>query len=159
LPAIRKFASQLHSSAIAEVGEMDAIKDEVLRNIADRFTIRRSVRARSNLQSEDIDRVLEIWREEKAETILDSEIRRLEGALMLEFYRNAGVEEVQWVNGPGQKWSSLEGRRVPTGEPFVLRGETVVSDDGEEYEARTDIRHSPLNSSDNSTIRAVRNGD
>ena len=159
LPAIRKFASQLHSSAIAEVGEMDAIKDEVLRNIADRFTIRRSVRARSNLQSEDIDRVLEIWREEKAETILDSEMRRLEGALMLEFYRNAGVEEVQWVNGPGQKWSSLEGRRVPTGEPFVLRGETVVSDDGEEYEARTDIRHSPLNSSDNSTIRAVRNGD
>lgn len=157
LPAIRKFASQLQSSAIAEVGEMDAINDDVLRNIADRFTIRRSVRAKSNLRSEDIDKVLEIWREEKAETVLESEIRRLEGALMLEYYRNAGVDEVRWVNGSGQKWSSLEGKRVSTGEPFVLRGEVVVSDDGEEYEARTDIRHSPLNSSDNSTIQAVLN--
>ena len=90
---------------------------------------------------------------------MDSEVRRLEGALMLEYYRNAGVEEVQWVGGPGQKWPSLEGKKVPTGEPFVLRGEVVVADDGEEYEARTDIRHTPLNTNDNSTIKAVINGN
>lgn len=159
LPAIRVFSEQLRETAMSEVGEVDSIKDEVLRNIADRFTIRRSVRARSNLRAEDTAKVLEIWREEKTDTILDSEIRRLEGALMLEYYRNAGVKEVQWVGGPGQKWPSLDGKKVPTGEPFVLRGEVVVADDGEEYEARTDIRHTPLNSNDNSTIKAVINGD
>ena len=85
--------------------------------------------------------------------IAESEVRRFEGTLQLEFFRQAEVPELVWSS---EDWPELNGRTVKTGEPFVKRGEELTSKNGETYVARTDIRHTPLNSKDQSTMAAKR---
>lgn len=153
LPAIVKFSEVVRSSLEQEIGALVPLQEETLRNMADRFSIRRSVRSKQNLSSSDIESTLEYWAEEKVDEIIESEVRRFEGTLQLEFFRQAEVPELVWSS---EDWPELNGRTVKTGEPFVKRGEELTSKNGETYVARTDIRHTPLNSKDQSTMAAKR---
>ena len=158
LPALTELGNQLANITGDELGRNPGqLSVEALENMARRFATRRSRRsAQSIVASENRDGVVASWANGAHSTdIIDDEMRRAEGSIVLELYRQAGVNQVVWralgTNAP----VSLNGVTVKPGEPFILRGQTVTYTDGTTYEPRTDIRHSPIKTGDVSIIQAV----
>ena len=158
LPALTELGNQLSNITGDELGRNPGqLSVEALENMARRFATRRSRRsAQSIVASENRDGVVASWVNGAHSTdIIDDEMRRAEGSIVLELYRQAGVNQVVWralgTNAP----VSLDGVTVKPGEPFILRGQTVTYTDGTTYEPRTDIRHSPIKTGDVSIIQAV----
>lgn len=155
LPALDALAEAVRLSVQQEIGKDPGSEPLAgLENIARRFATRRSARSRASLVgAEDKRAAVESWAEAHTQELVEDEQRRAEGALVLEAFKRAQVAGVTWrSSGPGV-WS-IDGETVKPGEPFVTRGQVVTNTDGQSYEARTDIRHTPLLTGDASYLVA-----
>jgi hypothetical protein len=139
LPTLETLARGLSFTVQDELGAEERIQlpEGTLEDLARRFATRRSQRSLAALR------------------ILDDELRRAEGAIVLELFRAAGVEEIRW-RSPEDSRNSLSDKVVGLGESFILQGDNVTETDGSDYPVRTDIRHNPYRSGDKSWIEAVR---
>lgn len=155
LPALDELAEQVRLSVQKEIGKDPGSEPLAgLEDIARRFATRRAARSRASLTgAEDKRAAVDTWANDHTSGIIEDEQRRAEGALVLEALKRAGVPGVTWRSGDGASWS-LEGKTVKPGDLFVSRGEVVTNSDGRTYEARTDIRHTPLLTGDESYLVA-----
>ena len=158
LPTLETLARGLSFTVQDELGAEERIQlpEGTLEDLARRFATRRSQRSLAALRgSGNIANTIAGWKTRHTADILDDELRRAEGAIVLELFRAAGVEEIRW-RSPEDSQNSLSDKVVALGESFILQGDNVTEPDGSDYPVRTDIRHNPYRTGDKSWIEAVR---
>jgi len=158
LPTLETLARGLSFTVQDELSAEERIQlpEGTLEDLARRFATRRSQRSLAALRgSGNLANTIAGWKTRHTADILDDELRRAEGAIVLELFREAGVEEIRW-RSPEESRNSLSDKVVGLGESFILQGDNVTETDGSDYPVRTDIRHNPYRSGDKSWIEAVR---